>query len=68
MTKAMENNAPDIVLSGVNRGGNLGEDVTYSGTVAAAMEATCLVFPPSPSARSRETWFAGGFAPNGCRR
>jgi 5'-nucleotidase len=30
----------DLVLSGVNHGGNLGEDVTYSGTVAAAMEAT----------------------------
>lgn len=30
----------DLVLSGVNQGGNLGEDVTYSGTVAAAMEAT----------------------------
>ena len=33
---------PDLVLSGVNRGGNTGEDVTYSGTVAAAMEATLL--------------------------
>ncbi len=30
----------DLVLSGVNWGGNLAEDVTYSGTVAAAMEAT----------------------------
>ena len=29
---------PDMILSGVNRGANLGEDVTYSGTVAAAME------------------------------
>src|SRR5512135_480995 len=28
---------PDLVLSGINRGGNLAEDVTYSGTVAAAM-------------------------------
>ena len=33
---------PDLVLSGVNHGGNLGEDVTYSGTVAAALEATLL--------------------------
>lgn len=33
---------PDIVLSGVNHGQNLGEDVTYSGTIAAAMEATQL--------------------------
>jgi len=29
---------PDLILSGVNRGANLGEDVLYSGTVAAAME------------------------------
>ena len=29
---------PDLVLSGVNRGANLGDDVTYSGTVAAAIE------------------------------
>jgi 5'-nucleotidase len=36
---------PDLVLSGVNRGNNLGEDVTYSGTVAAAMEATLLGIP-----------------------
>lgn len=33
---------PDVVVSGVNRGGNLSEDVHYSGTVAAAREA-CLV-------------------------
>jgi len=29
---------PDLILSGVNRGANLGDDITYSGTVAAAME------------------------------
>ncbi|MBL4666777.1 MAG: 5'/3'-nucleotidase SurE [Sneathiella sp.] len=33
---------PDLILSGVNRGGNLGEDVLYSGTVAAASEGTLL--------------------------
>jgi 5'-nucleotidase len=38
----IEGRRPDLVLSGINRGGNLGEDVTYSGTVAAAMEATLL--------------------------
>ena len=32
---------PDLILSGVNRGGNLAEDVTYSGTVSAALEG-CL--------------------------
>ena len=30
---------PDIVVSGINRGGNMGQDLTYSGTVAAALEA-----------------------------
>lgn len=34
----MKDERPDLVLSGVNRGANLGEDVTYSGTVSAAME------------------------------
>ena len=43
--EVMKDNPPDIVLSGVNRGGNLGEDVTYSGTVAAAMEGTLLNIP-----------------------
>jgi len=41
----MKDCRPDIVLSGINRGGNLGEDVTYSGTVAAAMEGTLLGIP-----------------------
>lgn len=30
--------APDLILSGVNRGANLGDDITYSGTVSAAIE------------------------------
>ncbi len=33
---------PDLVLSGVNRGQNVAEDVTYSGTIAGAMEGTIL--------------------------
>ncbi|MEA5113825.1 MAG: 5'/3'-nucleotidase SurE [Geobacteraceae bacterium] len=36
---------PDLVVSGINRGGNLGDDVTYSGTVSAAMEATLMGIP-----------------------
>ena len=36
---------PDLVLSGVNRGQNVAEDVTYSGTIAAAMEGTILGLP-----------------------
>src|SRR5919202_4059268 len=35
----------DLVLSGINHGGNMAEDVTYSGTVAAAMEATLFHVP-----------------------
>lgn len=33
---------PDYVISGINRGYNLGDDITYSGTVSAAMEGTLL--------------------------
>ena len=36
---------PTLVLSGINAGSNVGEDLTYSGTVAAAMEATLLGIP-----------------------
>jgi len=36
---------PDLVVSGINRGANLGDDVTYSGTVAAALEATLMGIP-----------------------
>jgi 5'-nucleotidase len=36
---------PVLVASGINHGGNLGDDVTYSGTVSAAMEATLLGVP-----------------------
>ncbi|MFO1033158.1 MAG: 5'/3'-nucleotidase SurE [Hyphomicrobiales bacterium] len=35
---------PDLILSGVNRGQNVADDVTYSGTIAAAMEGTALGF------------------------
>lgn len=36
---------PDLVVSGINSGANLGDDVIYSGTVAAAMEGRFLGFP-----------------------
>jgi 5'-nucleotidase len=41
----MKDHRPDLILSGVNRGGNLGEDVTYSGTVSAAMEGALAGIP-----------------------
>ncbi len=36
---------PDLVASGINRGANLGDDITYSGTVSAAIEGTILSVP-----------------------
>src|SRR5918995_1372853 len=36
---------PNICVSGINHGANLGDDATYSGTVAGAMEATILGIP-----------------------
>ncbi len=41
----LKNHRPNLLLSGVNRGANLADDVTYSGTVAAAMEGTLLGIP-----------------------
>ncbi len=41
----MADRQPDLVLSGVNRGRNAAEDVTYSGTVAGAIEGTVLGIP-----------------------
>jgi 5'-nucleotidase len=40
--KIMKDHLPDLVISGVNRGFNVADDVTYSGTVAAAMEGAVL--------------------------
>jgi 5'-nucleotidase len=41
----MAGNPPDLILSGVNKGQNAAEDVTYSGTIAGAMEGTLLGVP-----------------------
>ncbi len=45
ISRIMADSPPDLVLSGINRGSNLGEDVIYSGTVAAAIEGALLGFP-----------------------
>lgn len=45
MNLLLKDNPPDIVVSGVNKGGNLGDDVTYSGTVAGALEASVYGLP-----------------------
>jgi len=36
---------PQLIVSGINKGGNLGDDITYSGTVSAAFEGTLLKIP-----------------------
>src|SRR3982750_4121227 len=41
----LKDGKPELILSGVNRGANLGEDVTYSGTVSAAMEGALAGIP-----------------------
>ncbi|TVQ83216.1 MAG: 5'/3'-nucleotidase SurE [Micavibrio sp.] len=41
----MKDHPPDLVVSGINHGKNAGDDVTYSGTIAAAIEATLLGYP-----------------------
>lgn len=45
---------PDLVLSGINAGYNLGEDVTYSGTVAAALEARMAGVPSLAISTARD--------------
>ncbi len=42
VNKVLSDRRPDLLLAGFNHGGNLGEDVGYSGTVAAAMEGAML--------------------------
>ena len=42
LKRILADKKPDLILSGVNRGQNVAEDVTYSGTIAAAMEGTLL--------------------------
>ena len=57
LKKIMKDQLPDIVVSGINRGANLGYDVHYSGTVAAAREAAIVYIPSlaiSLSTRQKE--------------
>jgi 5'-nucleotidase len=45
LNKLFADKRPDLVVSGINRGANMGEDITYSGTAAAAMEAVLQGIP-----------------------
>jgi len=72
--KLVTGRPPDLVLSGINHGTNLGEDVTYSGTVAAAMEAAiigirAIAFSQARSGDGPLAWHtAQRFAPDIVRR
>ncbi len=46
---------PDLIMSGINKGYNLGDDVTYSGTVAGAMEGALLGIPSIAVSLERST-------------
>jgi 5'-nucleotidase len=55
----------DLIVAGINHGSNLGDDITYSGTVAAALEAVVLGLPGiavSQQSRARELDFRFGEA------
>ena len=45
MSHILKDDLPSLVVSGINKGGNLGDDVTYSGTVAGALEASIYGLP-----------------------
>ena len=54
---------PDLVVSGINKGLNIGDDVTYSGTVAGALEAALLGYQAiAVSLQSMEAWEFGAAA------
>jgi len=58
---------PDLVVAGINHGANLGDDITYSGTVAAALEGVVLGMPAiavsqQSGARALDFRFDGGFS------
>ena len=58
---------PEVVVSGINHGANLGDDITYSGTVAAALEALVLGIPgvavsQQSTAREMDFRFGSSFA------
>jgi 5'-nucleotidase len=62
----VEGFSADLVISGINHGANLGDDITYSGTVAAALEGVVLGLPAiavsqQSGARSLDYRFDGGF-------
>ena len=55
----LKNQMPDLVVSGINKGWNIGDDVTYSGTVSGALEGALLGIPAvAVSTQNRRNTFA----------
>ncbi len=70
--KGLLDRPPDLVVAGINEGANLGDDVTYSGTVSAAFEGTLIGIPSVAISQEIETGFtfdaAAAFAERLARR
>ncbi|MET0295187.1 MAG: 5'/3'-nucleotidase SurE [Phenylobacterium sp.] len=64
ITELIEGGKPHLVLSGVNRGANLAEDVTMSGTVAGAIEAMAMGVPGIALSQGAWPQFDNLFAPS----
>ena len=61
----MKDKPPTLILSGVNRGSNIADDVTYSGTIAGAMEG-CALGIPSIAMSQSYGWTEGAEIPWAC--
>lgn len=55
LRKLFADKAPDLVISGINAGENLADDVTYSGTISAAMEAALAGIPAIALSQAQRT-------------
>jgi 5'-nucleotidase len=60
----LKNELPDLVVSGINTGWNLGDDVTYSGTVAGALEGALLGVPAIAVSLARTRDYVFDFGPS----
>jgi 5'/3'-nucleotidase len=60
----LKNQLPDLVVSGINTGWNLGDDVTYSGTVAGALEGALLGVPSIAVSLCRSRNYVFDFGPS----
>jgi 5'-nucleotidase len=60
----LNNQLPDLIVSGINTGWNLGDDVTYSGTVAGALEGALLGVPSIAVSLARTRDYVFDFGPS----